>query len=144
LTPKHNKNYLEWYKTITKQNYFTYNNILIQNEGLVMGAPSSGLIAEISLQHTEHQHMAELSTKHKIINYFRYVDDILIIYDSNHSDIQAILADINTLHPNLQFTSETEKDNTINYLQEERIIHNILYNNGFPIQPRKPHQPKPK
>jgi hypothetical protein len=146
--------------------------------------------------------MAELSAKHKII-YFRYVDDILIIYDSNHSDIQDILADFNTLHPNLQFTVETEKDNTINYLdlniqrtpsgwktaiyrkptftdaiipyksnhppqhkyaavrftynrlhsynlqqpehlQEEKTIHNILYNNGFPIQPHKPHQPKTK
>jgi hypothetical protein len=30
------------------------------------------------------------------------------------------------------------------HLQEERAIHNILYNNGFPIQPHKPHQPKPK
>jgi hypothetical protein len=89
---------------------------LLQKEGLAMGAPSSGLIAEIFLQHTEHQHIAELSAKHKIINYFRYVDDILIIYDSNHSDIQDILADFNTLHPNLHFTAETEKDNTINYL----------------------------
>jgi hypothetical protein len=30
------------------------------------------------------------------------------------------------------------------HLQEEKTIHNILYNNGFPIQPHKPHQPKPK
>ena len=60
--------------------------------------------------------MAQLSTKHKIINYFRYVDDILIIFDPNHSIIQAILADFNTLHPKLQFTAETEKDNAINYL----------------------------
>ena len=60
--------------------------------------------------------MAQLSTKHKIINYFRYVEDILIIFDPNHSIIQAILADFNTLHPKLQFTAETEKDNAINYL----------------------------
>ena len=41
-----------------------------------MGAPSSGLIVEIFLQHIENIHMARLSMKHKIINYFRYVDDI--------------------------------------------------------------------
>ena len=168
-----------------------------------MGAPSSSLRAEMFLQHTEHQHMAQLSTKHKIINYFYYVDDILIIFDPNNSSIQAILADFITLHPKLKFTAEAEMDNAINYLdvnihrnpsgwktavhrkptstdtiihytsnhplqrkyvairilynglhtynlqptkclQEENTIHNILYNNEFPIKPHKPHQPKPK
>jgi len=108
---------MKWYETITNQNYFSYNNnILIQKEGLVMGAPSSGLIAEIFLQHIERQHMAHLATKHIIINYFRYVDDILIIFDPNQSSIQAVLTDFNTLHPKLQFTSETERGNAINYL----------------------------
>jgi len=81
-----------------------------------MGAPSSGFTAEIFLQHIEHLHMARLSMKHKIINYFRYVDDILIIFDPNYSSIQAILDDFNALHRNLQFTAELEENNTINYL----------------------------
>jgi hypothetical protein len=54
--------------------------------------------------------------KHKIIDYFRYLDDILLIFDPNHTDIQTILTDFNALHPNLHFTAEIEKDNTINYL----------------------------
>jgi DNA-binding transcriptional LysR family regulator len=54
--------------------------------------------------------------KHKIINYFPYVDDVLIIFDPNHASIQTILADFNTLHPNLQFTAEMEENNTITYL----------------------------
>ena len=81
-----------------------------------MGSPSSGLIAEMFLQHTEHLHMARLSAKHKVINYFRYVDNILIIFDHSQSSFQAILADVNTLHPNLQFTTETEENNAVNYL----------------------------
>ena len=64
----------------------------------------------------EHQHMARLSMKHKIISDFRYVDNILMIFDLNHSSIQTILADFNTLHPNLQFTAEMEENNTIKYL----------------------------
>ena len=44
---------LNWYGVITKQNYFTSNNdIIIQNDGLAIGAPSSGIIAEIFIQHT--------------------------------------------------------------------------------------------
>jgi hypothetical protein len=108
---------LLWYDTITKQNYFSHNNTTyIQQEGLAMGAPSSGLIAEIFLQHTEHTQLTHLSHKHKIIDYCRYVDDILIIYDTSHTNIHNILQDFNCLHPNLHFTAETETDNKQNYL----------------------------
>jgi hypothetical protein len=37
-------------------------------------------------------------------------------YDSTHTDIHNILTHFNAIHPNLQFTAETEVDNTINYL----------------------------
>jgi len=204
VDPQTQHELMRWYETITKQNYFTYNNnILIQKEGLAMGAPSSSLIAEFLLQHIEHQHMARLSKKHKFINYFRNVYDILIIFDPNHSNIQIIIADFNILHPNIQFTAKMEENKTINYidktihrtpsnwktaiyrkptftdtiipytsnhpsqhkhaavkflynrlhthdlqpdefLQEENTIQNILYNNSFPIQPHKPHHPKPQ
>ena len=88
VEPQTHNTLIRWYETITQQNYFTYNkNILIQKEDLAMGAPSSGLIAEFFLQHIDHQHMARLSQKRNIINYFSYVDDILIIFDPNHSDI---------------------------------------------------------
>jgi hypothetical protein len=47
VDPQTQHELMRWYETITKQNYFTYHkNILIQKEGLAMGAPSSGLIAE--------------------------------------------------------------------------------------------------
>ena len=60
-----------------------------------MGAPTSGLIAEIFLQHIEHSHLTNLTLKHKIINYCRYVDDILIVFDPNHSN--GIMAEIHKL-----------------------------------------------
>jgi len=81
-----------------------------------MGAPSSGIISESFLQHFEHTHLPKLAHKHKLINYFRYVDDILLIYDDLQTDVHTILSDFNSLHPNLQFTKETELDNKLNYL----------------------------
>jgi hypothetical protein len=81
-----------WYNVITRHNYFIHNHdIISQNNGFAMGAPSSGPIAEFFLQHTQKTHLACLSHKHRIIDYFRYVDDILLIFDPNHSDIQSIL-----------------------------------------------------
>jgi len=50
------------------------------------------------------------------MNYCRYVDDILLTYDSNQTSIQMILEDFNALHPKLQFTAELEKDINLNYL----------------------------
>jgi hypothetical protein len=77
-----------------------------------MGTPTSGLIAEFFLQNLENIHLAHLSDKHKIAGYFCYIDDILLIYDSSHTDIH----NFNTIHPNLKFTAETETDNKLRYL----------------------------
>jgi len=100
---------LKLYDVITRQNYFTSNqDIVIQHDGLAMGTPLTGIIAEIFLQHTEHAHLTYLTHKHSITNYFRYVDDSLLIFDPNHTDIQAFLKDFNALHPNLQSTTEVE------------------------------------
>jgi len=91
IDPQTRQELIKWYDTITQQNYFTDNaEILIQKDGLAMGAPTSGLIAELFLQHLEHLHLDHLSYRHKIIGYFRHVDDILLIYDPSHMDIQNI------------------------------------------------------
>jgi len=102
---------LEWYKVITKQNYsyFQHNNKTItQTDDLSGGAPSSSIISEIFLQHTEHTLIPHLAQKHKLVNYFRYVDDVLVIYDSQHTDIHSVLHDFNSILPNLQFNQEVE------------------------------------
>jgi len=47
LDPQTQQELLNWYDVITQQNYFTINDkILIQRNGLAMGAPTSGLISE--------------------------------------------------------------------------------------------------
>jgi hypothetical protein len=185
------------YEVITKQNYFVNkDNIVIQDDGLAMGAPSSSIISELFLQHLEQTKLPHIAHKLKLLNYFRYVDDILIVFDSQHTNINEITKEFNTLHPNIQFTEETEKQNKINYLDitihrqhthvnisifrkptytdtiipytsnhpaqhkqaairflynrlnsyqltdkeylhEQNIIHNILFNNGFAITDRK-------
>ena len=117
VAPQTQQEIVKWYDVITSQNYFAHKkDTVIQHDGLAMGAPSSGLIAEIFLQHIEPTHLAHLTHKHKIINYCRYVDDILLIFDSNHTSIQMILEDFNALHPKLQFTAEAERDRTLNCL----------------------------
>ena len=86
-----NQELLIWYDTITKQNHFTNkNNIIIQNDRS-MGVTSCGILSDTFFQNTQTSHIAQLTKQRMIINYFHYVDDILLIFDSNHTNIQAIL-----------------------------------------------------
>jgi len=50
-----------------------------------MGSPISGTTAEVFLQHLEEGHIKHLLNTNSITFYNRYVDDILIIYDSTHT-----------------------------------------------------------
>jgi len=52
----------------------------------------------------------------KIVNYFCYIDDILVIFNPIHTNIQATLDDFNAIHPKLKFTVEIETNNMLNYL----------------------------
>jgi hypothetical protein len=47
-----------------------------------MGAPISAILADIFIQYMEHKHIYPILRMREIMAYYRYVDDILIIYDS--------------------------------------------------------------
>jgi hypothetical protein len=89
-----------------------------------MGAPTSAILAEIYIQYLEHNIIASILQKYKIVNYFRYVDDILIIYNTQTTDIHDTLDEFNTINPKLKFTIEKQQDNTINYLDLTILNHN--------------------
>jgi len=117
INHKINSEILNCYVVFTSQNYFNYGDKTItQKYGLAMGAPSSGIIIEIFLKHFGHSHLPSLAHKHKLVNYFRSVYDVLLIYDDLQTDIQTILSDFNSFHLNLLFTKETEHDNKLNHL----------------------------
>ena len=105
-----------WRIEVLRQICLNNNNVVIHNVGLAMGTPSCSILSEILIQHIEHTHLPQLTHKHEFINYFQYVGDRLLIYDSSHTDIHTILEDFNSIHPNLQFTEEVEQSNLLNYL----------------------------
>jgi len=52
IDPQTQRELLNWYEVIIKQNYFTNNkNIVVQNDGLAMGAPWSSIIIDLSSTH---------------------------------------------------------------------------------------------
>jgi hypothetical protein len=81
-----------------------------------MGAPTSAILAEIFIQYLEHNDIIQILQKHHILDYYRYVDDILIIYNVNYTNIQDTSNDFNSVRPKIQYTIETQIDNKLNYL----------------------------
>jgi hypothetical protein len=80
------------------QNYFQFNQQYYkQTSGVAMGAPTSAILAETYLQHMEHMQIYPILIKQHIIGYFRYVDDILVIYDQNKTNIDETLNEFNLL-----------------------------------------------
>jgi hypothetical protein len=70
-------------KEVLSQNYFKFQQRIYQPEqGIAMGSPISGIIAEIFLQNFEDENIKHLLDSKNIAFYTRYVDDILIIYDT--------------------------------------------------------------
>jgi hypothetical protein len=46
-----------------------------------MGAPTLAILAEVYIQYMEHKQLYPIWRKYQIIGYFKYVDNIFIIYD---------------------------------------------------------------
>jgi len=104
-------------RLITPQNYLKFQDkTYLQKNGLAMGAPTSSLLSEIYLQYLENTKIFDILASSKIEGYFRYVDDILIIYNEKYTDIEEVRNSFNNITPGLKFTLEPEKDKKLNFL----------------------------
>jgi hypothetical protein len=52
-----------------------------------MGAHTSAILSELYLQHLEHVKIVDILIQNHILGYFRHVDDILIAFNSELTDI---------------------------------------------------------
>jgi len=85
-----------------EQNYFTFQEQIFQpTQGVALGSLISGFESEIFLQHEE-IHLKHILDSKKIAYYARYVDDILIIYDSAQTNKKDIDTYINRIHKFLE------------------------------------------
>ena len=84
-----------------------------------MGSPISSILAEIFIHHIEQTHILNKQDNkyaNKIIYWYRYVDDILLLYNRNSRQTKQLHQYINKLYQKLNFTLETEVNNSMNFL----------------------------
>lgn len=104
---------------VLKQNYFMFDGkIYVQTNGLAMGSPLSGILSEVYLNYIENAFIFSDNNKYKnkILFYHRYVDDTIVLFDGNTRQINLLLKYLNNIEPHLKFTVETEKSDSINFL----------------------------
>jgi hypothetical protein len=73
-----------------------------------MGVSTSAVTAETFIQYLEHTKIIKILNKHQIIYYYRYVDDILIIYNTHTTNTEDTVMELNTVHPKIKFAIEKE------------------------------------
>jgi retron-type reverse transcriptase len=89
------------------QNYFIRDNAIWQQDnGTPMGSPISSVLAEIFLQNLENIWYPNMINKRHIQYIGRYVDDVLVVYDSALATANEILLDHNEMHPNIKYNME--------------------------------------
>jgi len=110
-------------EVILQQNYFIFQEQIYQpDKGIAMGSPISGTIAEVFLQHLEHIYIRHLIQTKCILFYTQYMDDILIIYDTESTNHDYLTQYTNTMHANLQFNPTLESNGYMNFLNLTIII----------------------
>ena len=106
------------------QNFSQFNNIFYkQNRGLAMGSPISPFLAELFMDSLE-QIISNSSFFKKVTSWSRYVDDVFGLFNGNLEELLDFQKYLNSLHPNIKFTLEIEKNNCINFLDLAIIKHN--------------------
>lgn len=99
-------------------NFFQYNDKFYeQKNGLAIGNPLSPLFAEIFLKHFEKQFLnIKCEFSQYIKYYYRYVDDVIVLWTGTERILNKFIKHINSLHEKIKFTVEKEKEKTLNYL----------------------------
>lgn len=107
---------LQMLEVCLEQNYFLFNDKYYYSEnGLIMGNPLSPLLAEIFMNNLEEKIYSHPISK-QFLYYFRYVDDILVCFKGTDRQLSTLQQFLNTLHPNITFTTELEENNSLNFL----------------------------
>jgi len=96
-----------------------------------MGSPVSNTVAEIFLQDLENTHLKQILDAQNITFYARYVDDILLIYNTKNTTPEIMHSHINKVHPNLQCTLPLNTTISISFLDLLIIRHSTQIENNI-------------
>ena len=100
----------------TKESLILFDGCYYQQiDGVAMGSPLGPTFANIFLCHHEDKWLAACPAEIMPVFYRRYVDDIFLLF-RNIDHCERFKAYMNTMHPNIKFTSELEENDILPFL----------------------------
>ena len=111
-----NSNLFKLLETATCESSFIFDFLLYkQIDGVTMSSPLGPTLANAFLCHYEKEWLDNCPSHFKPIVYRRYVDDIFVLFSSKEH-LQPFVDYMNNQHRCINFTSETEQNNTFSFL----------------------------
>jgi hypothetical protein len=100
----------------TTESFILFDNRYYQQlDGVAMGSPLGPTLANIFLSYSEAIWLKDCPASFKPTYYRRYVDDIFLLFQDAKC-VDMFKEYMNNKHPNMHFTSESESNNTIPFL----------------------------
>ena len=114
---------LKFLSLVLNLNNFTFNDEnILQIKGCSMGAKCSCAYANIFMGKFEEDRIYQLIDT-RVICYYRFVDDIFMIWKANEVALKHFFSKLNTLHPSIKFDCKFCR-NEINFLDTTVCINN--------------------
>ena len=100
-----------------------------QKFGVAMGSSLSPVLANLCMEFIEIEFISNCPEDIKPLIWFRYVDDVFIIYQKDEANFNRFLDYVNNLVPSIKFTVEWEMDNKLPFL--DVLVHHNPITNAF-------------
>ncbi|MCP3682023.1 MAG: hypothetical protein GY861_04965, partial [bacterium] len=102
-------------KIVLYQCYFSWDSVLYrQKSSLPMGSQLSPIIANLYMEDLEHKVPCTAIIIPK--TYFRYVDDVFLVWNNRRGSHKEFLDLLNAQHPHIVLTEECEVERTLPFL----------------------------
>ena len=99
---------------VLKNNFFEFNEeFYLQKQGTAIGTKMAPSYAILFMDALESAFLDSVAQKPLI--WWRYIDDIFLVWEHGESALRDFIAELNAFHPSVKFTSEWSY-NCINYL----------------------------
>ncbi len=115
ITTLTNSGILQLLKLVLKECFFSWDGLLYkQSSGLPMGGRLSPVLANIFMEEFEYKVLSTTVPVPKM--WFRYVDDVFIVWNEEFGPYDEFLDLLNKQNPNIVLTVEAEKDRKLPFL----------------------------
>ena len=107
---------------LTLKNFIFNSKHFLQTKGCAMGTICAPSYANLFIELFERKYIYPLIER-KSLTYFRYIDDIFLIWTGTKKELDQFFKDLNEKHPSIEFDHKASQNHIV-FLDTEIYLHN--------------------